>query len=246
MHRTIKKTTDAFENFDLRVATNEIFFECQKNIQWYLKRGGSNKKLLDWFTQTWIKLMTPVTPHLAEELWHRKEKSFVSTEAYPKFDGKEISEKDEIGEYLLSGVTEDISEILKVTKIKPKKIIIYTSASWKQDIYKKAIKLSDDGKLNVGVLMKEIMADPKMKTIAKQVSQFTGKLPGELMKLNENDKKRYQIEIKETDYLKKSKDYLKKVFSCDIEIYNADDKNIYDPANKTRFAIPLRPAIYIE
>lgn len=246
MHRTIKKTIDAFENFDLRVATNEIFFECQKNIQWYLKRGGSNKKLLEWFTQTWVKLMTPVTPHLAEELWHRKEKFFVSTEAYPKFDGKEISEKDEIGEYLLSGVTEDISEILKVTKIKPKKIIIYTSATWKQDIYKKAIKLSDKGKLNIGVLMKEIMADPQMKTIAKQVSQFTGKLPGEIMKLNENDKKRYQIEIKETDYLNNSIDYLKKVFSCDIEIYNADDKNIYDPANKTRFAIPLRPAIYIE
>jgi len=246
MHRTIKKTFDAFENFDLRIATNEIFFECQKNIQWYLKRGGSNKKLLEYFTQTWIKLMTPVTPHLAEELWHRKEKNFVSTEIYPKFDGKEISEKDEIGEYLLSGVSDDISEILKVTKIKPKKIIIYTSATWKQDIYKKAIKLSDAGKLNVGILMKEIMADPKMKTIAKQVSQFTGKLPGEIRKLNENDKKRYQIEIKETDYLKKSIGYLKKVFSCDIEIYNADDKNIYDPANKTRFAIPLRPAIYIE
>ena len=48
------------------------------------------------------------------------------------------------------------------------------------------------------------------------------------------------------EYLEKSKVYLKDLFSCDIEIYDADDKKIYDPSNKTRFATPLRPAIYVE
>jgi leucyl-tRNA synthetase len=244
LQRTIKKTTDAFEKFDLRVATNEIFFECQKNIQWYIKRGGGNKKLLDYFTKTWTILMTPVTPHLSEELWHQKASSLVTNEPYPKFDSKEISEKDEIGEYLLSSVTDDVSEILKVTKIKPKKICIYTSPSWKIEVYKKAI--SSEDKINVGAMMKEIMQDAAMKQKAKEVSQFVGKLPGEIMKLNENDKKRYLTKIDETEYLVKSKDYLKQVFSCAIEIYNADKKDIYDPANKTRYAIPLRPAIYIE
>ncbi len=36
------------------------------------------------------------------------------------------------------------------------------------------------------------------------------------------------------------------IFFCKIEIYNADDKDIYDPVDKIRFAIPLRPAIFIE
>ena len=131
-------------------------------------------------------------------------------------------------------------------KIKPKKICIYTPNQWKQDIFKKAIELATDKKLDVGVLMKDVMADPKLKSIAKDVSQYVGKLPGEVMKLNENDKKRYQVEINEDDYLKNSKDYLKSLFSCDIEIYSSDAKDIYDPANKTRFAIPIRPAIYVE
>ena len=94
--------------------------------------------------------------------------------------------------------------------------------------------------------MKEVMKDPKLKSIAKQVSQFVGKLPGEVMKLNENDKKRYLVEIIEKKYLQESKEYLKSVFSCDIEIYSADEKSIYDPVDKKRFAVPLRPAIYIE
>jgi len=248
INRRIQKITDAFENLDLRVVSNEIFFECQKDIQWYLKRGGSNKKVLNIFTNTWIKLMTPIAPHLAEELWHlqKNNDSFVSNEPYPEFNPDDIYEIDEVGEYLLSRVVEDISKILKITKITPKKICIYVSPAWKEEIFRKAIKLYLKGKLNVGVIMKEVLSDPKMKTIAKQVSQFTGKLPGEIMKLNENDRNRYLIVIKELDHLKNAKDYLKYVFSCEIEIYSVDDKKVYDPTGKTRLAIPLRPAIYIE
>ena len=246
LQRTIKITIDSFENYDLRVATNEIFFECQKNIQWYIKRGGSNKKLLNDFLNTWVKLMAPVTPHLSEEIWHIKHSRLALYEKYPTYNPDEISEKEEVGEFLISKVTDDIAEILKVTKIKPKKICIYASPIWKYTIYKKAIQLAEKNKLNVGYIMKDVMADPKMKTLAKQISQFVNKLPGEIMKLNENDKKRYLININEFNYLKNSTDYLHKLFNCKIEIYKADDKNIYDPVNKIRFAIPLRPAIFIE
>jgi leucyl-tRNA synthetase len=94
--------------------------------------------------------------------------------------------------------------------------------------------------------MKDVMTDPKLKSIAKQVSQFVGKLPNEVMKLNDKDKQRYVVKIKESNYLKDSKEYLEKTFSCDIDIYSEEDKKIYDPSNKSRFAAPLRPAIYIE
>jgi leucyl-tRNA synthetase len=246
IQRTIQKTNDAFENFDLRIATNEIFFECQKNIQWYLKRGGSNAKLLNDFINTWIKLMTPVAPHLSEELWSKNNNSFVSNELYPEFNPKEIFEKEEVGELLLSGVSEDIAEILKVTKIKPKNICIYTSPKWKYSLFRKAIEISSKGKVNTGVIMKEVMADPEMKSIAKEVSQYVGKLSGEVVRLNENDKKRYLVEINEHEYLKKSKEYLINLFSSDIRIFSADEEELYDPSNKKRFAVPLRPAIFIE
>ena len=190
--------------------------------------------------------MTPITPHLSEEIWHEKNTSFVSNEKYPVFNLKEIFEEEEVGEYLLLKVTDDITEILKVTKIKPKKIYIYTSPKWKHNIYRQAIELAEENKLNIGVIMKHVMSDPKMKPLAKQVSQFVNKLPSEIMKLNENDKKRYLVDLDEYDYLNKSKDYLNEFFSCEIEIYKSDDKDINDPGNKIRFAVPLRPAIYVE
>jgi len=246
LQRTTQKVIDAFEKYDLRVVTNEIFFECQKNIQWYIKRGGRNKKLLEDFIKTWIKLMTPITPHLAEELWHITENTFVSNESYPEPNSSKIFEKDEVGEYLLSKVTDDIAEILKVTRIKPKKVYIYTSPAWKQEIFRKALKLDAENKLNVGVVMKEAMSSSDMKAMGKQVSKYVGKLPGEIKKLSDFDKKRYLVDSKEKNYLENARDYLKNVFSCEIEIFSVDDKKIYDPAKKTVFAVPLRPAIYIE
>ena len=243
--RIIQKTVQAFDNFDLRIAANEIFFESLKNLQWYLKRGGSNKKTLNSFVKTWIQLMTPITPHLAEELWHESEKTFVSNEEYPVFNKEKIHETEEVGEYLVSKVVDDISEILKVTKIKPKKIVIYTSPKWKQEIQRKAIKLAEKQKFSMGLLMKQIMEDSEMKKIAKEVTQFTGKLSKEIMKLNENDKRRYMIDIDEKEYLESAKNYFENIFKCEIEIFKADDEKRYDPNNKNRFAVPLRPAIYL-
>jgi leucyl-tRNA synthetase len=247
LNRRIKKIVDAFENFDLRVASNEIFFECPRDINWYLKRGGSNKILINKFVKNWILLLSPVTPHLGEELWHILGNDFfVSNESYPKFNSKEINEPEEVGEYLLSEIINDINEILKVTKISPKKICIYISPLWKRNILRKAIELNNENKLNVGFLMKQSMSDSNLKTIAKNVSQFVGKLPNEIKKLSENDRNRYLVDVDEKDYLKNAKKYLIDMFSCDIEIFSSDEKDIYDPMNKSKFALPLRPAIYIE
>jgi len=65
----------------------------------------------------------------------------------------------------------------------------------KQEIYKKAVTLSKEGKLEMDILMKDIMADPSMKQMAKQVSQFAGKLAGEIKKLSDADKQKYLAEI---------------------------------------------------
>ncbi len=190
--------------------------------------------------------MTPITPHLAEELWYKsKKEGFVSNESYPRFKPDEIFEKEEVGEYLISKVVDDISEILKVTSIKPKKIYVYTTPKWKQDIFRQSIELAEKNQFNIKDIMKQILSKPGMKVIAKEVSQFVGKLSSEVMKLNDEDKERYLVDLNEYDYLTDAKGYLENMFSCKVEVFKADDRNKEDPINKARFAAPLRPAIYI-
>jgi len=247
MHRTIKRAVDAFETYDLRVATNEVFFEFQKHMQWYFRRGGGNKKLLNETVLNWVKLMSPVAPHLSEELWSVVGgKDFVSLESYPKYDPKALSENAEVGEHLLSKICEDTSEILKVTKIKPKKICLYVSPRWKQELFKKALELAGEDKLEMNILMKTAMTNPELRKRGKEVSNYASKIIGEIKRLNENDRKRYETGIDEKMYLEKAIMFLKQEFSADIEIYSAADKKIYDPAKKASYAVPLRPAIFVE
>jgi leucyl-tRNA synthetase len=247
LNRRITRIRKAFDMFDLRVSSNDIFFEWQKDLQWYLKRSGANTTLLNEILQKWILLMTPFTPHLAEELWSKQDNtSFVSAESYPIANKDVISESYEVGEFLLSKVTDDINEILKVTKITPRKICIYVAPAWKHQVIDKALHLDKKQNLNIGALMKEVMADPKMKQKAKEVSKFVGKMIGEIKKLNETDRNRYLAKVDEQNYLQTAKLYLQDVFSCDIEIYSADDSIAYDPMQKSRFAEPLRPALFIE
>lgn len=247
LQRRIQKILMAFETLDLRVSSNEIFFEVQKDLQWYLKRGGANRMLLNNLIHTWILLMTPITPHLAEELWETHAgKGFISNQSYPVFKAEEISEKDEVGEYLLTRVIEDTNEIVKVIKITPNKICIYTSPAWKQRIFRKALELASENKFNAGQLIKETLTDPKMKPLGQQVSQYIAKIAAEIKTLNETDKGRFRIPLDEKNHLSDAKSYLSEVLHCAVEIYSADDENIYDPAKKIKFAVPLRPAIYIE
>ena len=191
--------------------------------------------------------MCPFTPHLAEELWHSLgKKTYASLERYPTVHPEAFSEKEEVGEYLLSKVVDDSNEIFKVTNIKPKKVYLYVSPVWKQQLYQKAFKLYDENKLDVGTLMKTAMADPAYRMLGKQVSQFVGGLVSDIKKMTDNDKGRYRIAFNEKEYLESARIFLEKTFSAEVQVFRADDEKKIDPANKSRFAVPLRPAIYIE
>ena len=94
--------------------------------------------------------------------------------------------------------------------------------------------------------MKTVISDPELKKKIKEVSNFAGKLLGDIKKISDNDRQRYMIQLDEKVYIEKALSFLEKELSTKINVYSADDKDIYDPNNKIRYAIPLRPAIYIE
>jgi leucyl-tRNA synthetase len=98
----------------------------------------------------------------------------------------------------------------------------------------------------MNILMKELMSDPGLKSIAWEVSAYVAKLIGDIKKLNDVDRNRYMVGIDESGYLTDSIEYIQDIFLCEVKIQNAGDKDVHDPSNKARHAVPLRPAIYVE
>ncbi|HHF59174.1 MAG TPA: leucine--tRNA ligase, partial [Thermoplasmatales archaeon] len=239
--RRIKRINEFMERYDLRDAANDIFFEIPNDIRWYRRRGGNNGKLLKEMLGEWVKLMAPFTPHLAEEIWEKLgNKGFVSLETFPEYDESMISTEAEAGELLIKGLMEDIQEILKVTGIKAKKIYVYTAEDWKWDVYEKILKGED-----VGKIMKELMQREELRKLGKEVSKFIKDSIADLKKLPEQDKKRFGAKINEFEILRNAVDFLEKEFGAEVVVEKAE-KPVYDPANKSRYARPLKPAIYVE
>jgi len=90
------------------------------------------------------------------------------------------------------------------------------------------------------------MANPDLKRFGKEIPKFVQKIVPEF---KSGGAKRYEtfayLGLDEQALLKESASFLEKEIGCPIEIQNADSPE-YDPQKKSRFAEPLRPAIYIE
>jgi len=240
INRRIGKITDALENYDLRDAANEIFFGIYFDVKWYLKRGGRNKKIIMEMIDNWARLMCPFTPHTAEEIWEKTgRKGFVSCAEYPLSDEKRIDENSENAETFLRNMIEDANEILKVTNITPKRIIIYTAPEWKRKMFELAVVLRKN--LEMKNLMKEAMKNKDIKLHSKEASKYAQKLIQDMKKIGDE---KHQL-IDEKILLINAKDFIEKELNSKIEVYSADEK-CYDPKGRAKNAEPFRPAIYVE
>ena len=104
------------------------------------------------------------------------------------------------------------------------------------------------GQNNMGVVMKELIADPQT-TEAKKMPDYIQKVIIDLHSESE-EIKAMKVESEEFD----EKQFLstelasigKKEFGVEIQVYAATDEDIYDPKGKARHARPFKPAILIE
>jgi leucyl-tRNA synthetase len=125
LNTKIKLTTEAMDKFDLRKAVDLALFEFLKDVSWYERRGGNNSKTAKTVLETWLKLLAPFAPHVAEELWQKLgKKGFIAEADWPKVDEKKIDAKAEQAEAAMSKLSDDIRNILRIVN-KPSIKAIY-------------------------------------------------------------------------------------------------------------------------
>jgi len=197
----------------------------------FLRNGKWKDKQL--ISEKWIKMLTPLVPHLSEELWNINNKNLISLQRWPEHNEKLIDVKAEFSEDIVDNVMKDIVNLLKLTKIKPKEITLFISPKWKFAFIKK-LKKEMESTRNVGELIKKLLDKPHGKEISKAVPMFVknpSKLPQEVLSQKE-----------EKDSLENNKKLLEKEFNCKIEILEAEKSK----EQKAQQALPSKPAILIK
>jgi leucyl-tRNA synthetase len=243
----VRAIRSGMEEFDLRQMATEVYFEMANDLRWYGRRGGSNGAVYERVLDAWIRMMVPITPHIAEELWEQMgHTDLVSRVGYPEYDEAISSPEAEQAEEYLKGLLDDINEILKVTGMAPRRLFLYTTPAWKATVYEKALHLAAGKTLTVPGLTKAVMTDPELKKKGKEAADFARKCAEELFKRSPDEVDRLSIALDELRLLEDAAGFIAKEVECEVAVHAADEPNLYDPQKKARAAQPRRPAILVE
>lgn len=247
LNERIRHVHSCMDEYDVRTFANEVYFELPIDLKWYVRRGGGNFETIRTVIDAWIRMMAPITPHFAEELWEKTgNSSLVSVESFPEPCDDWKSPEAELEENYLRAVCSDISEILKVTGISPKRIVLTVAPTWKNVVCSIAVETIRAGQKDIGEVIKKAMAVPELAEMKGEVPKFVKMLMGDLQRTTLEQLSLLLLKMDEYDTLESARKFLSEEFHSEILVQKADSPRLYDPARKARTAKPRRPAIYAE
>jgi leucyl-tRNA synthetase len=223
-----REVLEAYENLRFRTATQLLVFEFLNDLEWYFKRVGkienANEKVLENVMKKYIPLISPLIPHLAEELWEMMGgENFVFEEKMPTFE--KFKEKPILLEGFLQSLIEDIRSVKKLVEAKPKEVDIIVAAEWKFDLVEKISK-------GVKVELKDILGkfeDKGKENVAKFYRKFVSMKDIKLIPRED------QLKV-----LEEARYILEKEVEAKVIITVEENSGL----EKAKQADPLRPAIY--
>ena len=231
LNASCKVVESEFNKFNIKKASDEIFFNIHNLIKWYLSRGGKDKQTLEKVSNIWLRLMAPFTPHICEELWEQiGNKDFISLASYPQFDKSLEDKHTEASEENIINLHETLRELIllveKGSRKKAKKIHLYLAPEWKYELFKDASSGKQIGEL----LRAQKYAEHKFE-IENMASKLRA-IPGVLLSRN-----------KEFAVLEDAKMFFEKEFGVIFEIQK---ETTFDPQNTAKFSLPGKPAVFVE
>ncbi|MHC1592448.1 MAG: leucine--tRNA ligase [Methermicoccaceae archaeon] len=239
----VSEANAALERLQTRKALQHAFFLLLNDVRWYERRGGRAE--LFTVVDTMLRLMSPFTPHICEELWslYHEKGEFISLAPYPQ---PHIEDRDmgaEFCELLVKDVLDDISNILKVAKLEnPKSVYVYTAEDWSYAVLREV--LAQKHELNVGHLMKRFSLDTEVNSHMKEAAAYLKALARDIHSMEDIKKEGYMSTgwsgDAERELLRGASEFLSGETGLTIVV----DVEREEP--KAASARPMRPAIIIE
>lgn len=255
LQHVVENTTNAMDKLRVREALHNIIYSMDQDIQWYLKRATAKERSNDSISgvvrqvlDARVRMLAPFAPFVSEEMWEAlgNDRS-VMLASWPKFDETKVNFVADESETLIINLLADAHNITKVTKMKPKKVFIYTATSWKWNAYMKVLSMVMQGKTNFGEIMKQLVGDTSTSKV-KETPEIVKHMIDDILSdpLNSRQRKAKLDFIDEVQIFEDARSFLRKELAANIAIYREDDSSKVDPKNKSKVARPYKPALYME
>jgi len=242
LNRTIAEGARALEEMRIREYALMVFFNLYDAVKTYMtimdELPRDEVKYTLWkVLEAWVKLMQPITPHMAEEIWHSMgNTTYVSTEAWPRVEQQYINDDVENAFKVVDRLIEDVREVMRVSG-QAGTVNVYVGPP--EQVYEMFNDVID--MMGKGAAIRDII-----RTLA---NRYRGR--GELAARLTNDVAsgklpRFKLSRDmEVNVVRSFKTYIERRLGVKVVVQDATTP-INDPTNKARQALPGRPAIYVE
>jgi leucyl-tRNA synthetase len=254
LQHAIADTSASMDKLRMREAIHHILYSLDQDLQWYLKRTQAKARnniaaAVKDFLKIQVQMLAPFAPFTSEEVWERMgNRNSITEIGWPVIDESKIDLIAEESEFLIANLLSDLQKIIKVTKMLPSKIIIYTSAEWKNKVYHTVLVNILEGRTGFGEIMKELISNPETSKV-KTDPKIVQKMIEDVLSIPYDARVRRQklsVFREETAIADAANLLSAEMNDSQLSVYCEENADKHDPKSKARFARPFKPAIYVE
>ncbi len=257
LNEAVKEASDSMEKLRVRQVINRALYQLDNDLSWYQRRLGPKKSKNDSRSQvlrevleTRARLLAPIAPHTAEEIWSLLgNRGLVAKASWPEADASVSDMSADQAESLVRQTLEDTSEILKATGLGAKRVVYYTAADWKWKIFLKAHQYYDRMEAGEqGDFIRDVMSEPEFRKLGKASAEYAGKMIRQLRQSPPELRKERMGngQLQEKMVLQEAVEFFSSELKAKVEVSGEDDSGTYDPKGRAKLAEPYRPAIFVE
>ena len=238
MNRLVSQVLKDYEGYRFKAVIDSLLFELPERIRDYLALVDfPNSELLRKTISSWVRLLAPLAPHVAEEAWHLFNSSFVVKESLPKpedfeFDLKSFAEIEYMN-YLASR----IEDLMGETSGSPERIILFVSTDERKiKAMRQAVKA-----ILARKTLRDFLLDSQGDTeLYRRAYEVASRLPDSIKELID------KTELNEPEVIANNAELLvRKLGLEEVKIYDADDPATPNLKGKKDVAFPFSPGVFL-
>jgi leucyl-tRNA synthetase len=239
MNRRITSASGALEEMKIRKAASVVYLDIWNDLRTYLHRATRpRKQTLSVVFGAWLRMISPFTPFVAEDLNHDLGgKGLVAEAGWPPLEDFPVDLEAELSELLVNRVLEDARNLLKVVKGHRERLNVYSASDTSARYFAELTK-AKERKENVGAVVKKYAS---LKISPDRVFKLQYELGEDLLRTLSSIPK-----FDEFRALQAASEYMSRELGIKVDVQKGDAKAIRDPTGKAGDALPMKPAFYLE
>ena len=246
-HGLVRAASEAFRAMRLREAAELVYVRTPTLLRRYYARGGSPGEVTDRVGRSWIRLLSPITPHLAEELGDGRFDTLVAVQPWPVAEEFPRSDAAESVERFLAQVEEDLRNVLRPIQEHgepvPETVLFYVAAPWKREVESWVRDALDRGETpTVAQIMPRALAHPEVALHRPEVASYVARI----VPLLRGEGGPLPPALDEIGTLRAAEGYFARRFGFrEMSVHPEAEAAAVDPKRRRERARPGRPAFYL-